>query len=70
LVLFRNFASFVFKDPAIFVGPDGRYQMVLGSRDPQGGVMLLYGTDDPLAASGWQFQSVLFRDSRFGMAVG
>lgn len=37
-----------YRDPAIFMGPDGRYQMVVGSRDSNGGVMLLYGTEDPL----------------------
>lgn len=43
--------------------------MVLGSRDTNGGIVLLYGTDDPQAAGGWRFLNVLFSDSREGMSV-
>ena len=31
--------------------------------------MLLYGTDDPLAGSGWNYEGILHRDGRLGMAV-
>ena len=58
-----------FRDPNVILGPDGKWKMVLGSRDDQGGVMLLYGTDDPEAAGGWHFLNILFRDDRMGMTV-
>ena len=51
------------------MGPDGKWKMILGSRDSQGGVILLYGTDDPTAQSGWHFLNVLYRDNRLGMTV-
>jgi beta-fructofuranosidase len=58
-----------FRDPYVFQGPGGQLQMLLGSRDAQGGVVLLYRTDDPTGASGWVFQAVLHRDGRLGMTV-
>uniref|UniRef100_A0A915N6G0 beta-fructofuranosidase n=1 Tax=Meloidogyne javanica TaxID=6303 RepID=A0A915N6G0_MELJA len=58
-----------FRDPNVILGPDGKWKMILGSRDSQGGVILLYGTDDPTAQSGWHFLNVLYRDNRLGMTV-
>jgi beta-fructofuranosidase len=43
--------------------------MVLSSKDSQGGLTLLYTTDDPLAAGGWHFENVLLRDTRYGSIV-
>ncbi|MBB5538886.1 GH32 C-terminal domain-containing protein [Rhizobium giardinii] len=54
-----------FRDPYVFEGPDGRWKMLLGSRDRSGGVILLYETDDPQAAGGWRFIGVLHREDRF-----
>uniref|UniRef100_A0A1I8B530 beta-fructofuranosidase n=1 Tax=Meloidogyne hapla TaxID=6305 RepID=A0A1I8B530_MELHA len=58
-----------FRDPNVILGSDGKWKMILGSRDNQGGVILLYGTDDPTAESGWHFLNVLHRDNRLGMTV-
>ena len=55
-----------FRDPYVFKGPDGRWKMLLGSRDHAGGVILLYETDDPTGAGGWRFIGILHREDRFG----
>ncbi|RFB84286.1 beta-fructofuranosidase [Rhizobium leguminosarum bv. trifolii] len=58
-----------FRDPYVFSGPDGRWKMLLGTRDREGGVILLYQTDDPAAAAGWTFLGTLHRENRFGMTA-
>ncbi len=58
-----------FRDPYVVKGPDGLWKMVLGSLSTQGGVILLYETDDPTAASGWRFVGTLLLEERFGTAV-
>jgi len=58
-----------FRDPYVIKGPDGRWKMLLGSRDHVGGVILLYETLDPDAASGWNFIGILHRENRFGMTA-
>ncbi|APO79655.1 glycosyl hydrolase family protein (plasmid) [Rhizobium etli 8C-3] len=58
-----------FRDPYVFSGPDGKWKMLLGTRDREGGVILLYETDDPAAASGWTFLGTLHRENRFGMTA-
>jgi beta-fructofuranosidase len=58
-----------FRDPYVVKGPDGRWKMLLGSRDHAGGVILLYETADPNAAGGWSFVGILHREDRFGMTA-
>lgn len=58
-----------FRDPYVFLGPDGRWKMLLGSRDKAGGVILLYDTDDRHAAGDWTFVGILHRENRFGMTA-
>lgn len=58
-----------FRDPYVFPGPDGKWKMLLGTRDREGGVILLYETDDPAAAVGWTFLGMLHRENRFGMTA-
>jgi beta-fructofuranosidase len=58
-----------FRDPYVFKGPDGRWKMLLGTRDRDGGVILLYDTDDAQAASGWTFVGILHREDRFKMTA-
>ncbi|PKA44158.1 glycoside hydrolase family 32 protein [Rhizobium sullae] len=58
-----------FRDPYVVKGPDGRWKMLLGSRDHAGGVILLYETNDPGAAGSWTFVGILHREDRFGMTA-
>ncbi|MCA1441423.1 GH32 C-terminal domain-containing protein [Ensifer sp. IC4062] len=58
-----------FRDPYVVKGPDGRWKMLVGSRDRAGGVILLYETADPEAASDWTFVGILHREDRFGMTA-
>ncbi|KAL3104551.1 hypothetical protein niasHT_022106 [Heterodera trifolii] len=58
-----------FRDPSVFMGPDGRWKMVLSSKDNQGGVVLLYETADKQAMANWRFLNVLHRDSRVNTSV-
>jgi len=58
-----------FRDPYVFMGPDNRWKMLLGTRDRDGGVILLYDTDDAQAASGWTFVGILHRENRFKMTA-
>ncbi|ASY60160.1 GH32 C-terminal domain-containing protein [Sinorhizobium sp. CCBAU 05631] len=58
-----------FRDPYAIRGPDGRWKMLIGSRDHAGGVILLYETVDPAAAGGWTFVGILHREDRFGMTA-
>ncbi|ANK88675.1 MULTISPECIES: GH32 C-terminal domain-containing protein [unclassified Rhizobium] len=58
-----------FRDPYVFIGPDDKWKMLLGTRDREGGIILLYETDDPGAATGWTFLGMLHRENRFGMTA-
>ena len=58
-----------FRDPYVFRGPDGRWKMLLGSRDRSGGVVLLYETTDRQGAAGWTFLGIIHREDRFGMTA-
>ncbi|ABC93944.1 beta-fructofuranosidase protein (plasmid) [Rhizobium etli CFN 42] len=58
-----------FRDPYVFPGPDDKWKMLVGTRDREGGVILLYETDDPAAATGWTFLGILHRENRFGMTA-
>lgn len=55
-----------FRDPYVFRGPDGRLKLLLGGRDGDSGVVLLYETADPEGAGGWIFVDVLFRYDKLG----
>jgi beta-fructofuranosidase len=54
-----------FRDPYVFRGPDGLWKMVLGSQSDGGGVILLYETQDPTAASGWEYVGKLWVETRY-----
>ena len=58
-----------FRDPYVFRGPDGYWKMLLGSRQGEEGVVLLYQTADLTAASGWEFVEILHREGRFNTQV-
>ncbi len=58
-----------FRDPYVLKGPDGRWRMLLGSRDRSAGVVLIYETDDPTGAGDWRLIGPLFRETRFGMTA-
>jgi beta-fructofuranosidase len=58
-----------FRDPYVFQGPDGRWKMLLGSRDKAGGVVLLYETADAEGEGGWTFLDIIHREDRFGMTA-
>ncbi|MBB3655085.1 beta-fructofuranosidase [Rhizobium sp. BK650] len=58
-----------FRDPYVFKGPDGRWKMLLGSRDKAGGVILLYETLNSAGADGWAFLGTLHRENRYGMTA-
>jgi beta-fructofuranosidase len=58
-----------FRDPYVFKGPDGRWKMLLGSRDREGGVVLLYESADPDGSTGWTFLGIIHREDRFGMTA-
>lgn len=58
-----------FRDPYVFMGPDGRWKMLLGSRDRTGGVVLLYETTDRQGAEGWTFLGIIHREDGFGMTA-
>lgn len=53
-----------FRDPYVFKGPDGRWKMLLGSQSDEGGVILLYETQDPQAAGGWSYLGKLMVETR------
>ncbi|MGF0537442.1 GH32 C-terminal domain-containing protein [Agrobacterium sp. ES01] len=54
-----------FRDPYVFKGPDGLWKMLLGSQSDQGGVILLYDTEDMTAASGWTYRGKLLVEKRY-----
>lgn len=53
-----------FRDPYVFRGPDGLWKMLLGSQSEEGGVILLYDTEDMSAASGWTYRGKLLVEHR------
>lgn len=53
-----------FRDPYVFRGPDGFWKMLLGSQSDEGGVILLYDTDDITAAGGWTYRGKLLVERR------
>lgn len=54
-----------FRDPYVVRGPDGLWKMLLGSQSDGGGVILLYETQDPTAASGWTYVGKLWVETRY-----
>lgn len=54
-----------FRDPYVFKGPDGLWKMLLGSQSDQGGVILLYETQDPTGASDWTYVGKLLVETRY-----
>lgn len=57
-----------FRDPYVFQGPDGRWKMLLGTRDKSAAIVLLYDSADGQAAEGWQLVGRLFADDVHGAA--
>ncbi|MFB9913401.1 GH32 C-terminal domain-containing protein [Rhizobium paknamense] len=53
-----------FRDPYVFKGPDGLWKMLLGSQSAEGGVILLYDTEDRAAAEGWTYRGKLLVEHR------
>lgn len=58
------------RDPYVFMGPDGRLKMLLGGREAECGVVLLYETDDLTGATGWRFVGLVHREQQYGHTVG
>ncbi|MGV8938310.1 MAG: glycoside hydrolase family 32 protein [Allorhizobium sp.] len=54
-----------FRDPYVFKGPDGLWKMLLGSQSDEGGVILIYETDDMTAAGGWRYIGKLLVEKRY-----
>ncbi|HCL64883.1 MAG TPA: beta-fructofuranosidase [Rhizobium sp.] len=54
-----------FRDPYVFRGPDGLWKMLLGSQSAEGGVILLYETEDMTAAGGWVYLGKLLVEKRY-----
>ncbi len=54
-----------FRDPYVFRGPDGLWKMLLGSQSDDGGVILLYETQDHTAATGWTYVGKLLVETRY-----
>lgn len=54
-----------FRDPYVLKGPDGLWKMLLGSQSAEGGVILLYNTEDMTAASGWTYRGKLLIETRY-----
>ncbi|MFO1141842.1 MAG: GH32 C-terminal domain-containing protein [Amaricoccus sp.] len=51
-----------FRDPYVFMGPDGLWKMLLGGNDAGAALVPLYETTDPEAAGGWRFVGPLHRE--------
>lgn len=58
-----------FRDPYVFKGPDGLWKMLLGGRDGEGSVVLLYESEAKDAADGWRFVGPLFTASGHGVGA-
>ncbi|MBP1851499.1 glycoside hydrolase family 32 protein [Rhizobium halophytocola] len=54
-----------FRDPYVFRGPDGLWKMLLGSQSEEGGVILLYETQDMTAAGGWTYIGKIWVEKRY-----
>lgn len=50
------------RDPYVFLGPDGKWKMLLGGVDDIGGVVYLYESADPDGMDGWTYVSILHRE--------
>jgi len=57
------------RDPYVFKGPDGLWKMLLGSRSNEGGIVLLYETPAPDAATGWRYVGQIASFNVYG-AIG
>lgn len=57
-----------FRDPYVFLGPDGRWKMLLGTRDKSAAIVLLYDSADGQSTDGWQLVGRLFADDAHGAA--
>ena len=55
-----------FRDPYVFKGPDGRWKMLLGSRDKKAGIILLYDSDNALSPTDWKLVGRLHEDDLHG----
>ena len=55
-----------FRDPYVFKGPDGRWKMLLGTRDGSAAIVLLYDSADGQTADGWQLVGRLLEDGTHG----
>lgn len=51
-----------FRDPYVFMGPDGLWKMLMGGNDAGAALVTLYETTDPEAATGWRFVGELHRE--------
>ena len=62
----EGLSPYDFRDPKIWVKPDGTYRCVIGARRmDKRGVLLLYGSEDGFS---WHFESILAEnDGRFGL---
>lgn len=58
-----------FRDPFVFMGPDGLWKMVLGSRTARGGVVLLYETDAENAEKDWRFVAQIASFGAYGLGA-
>lgn len=58
-----------FRDPYVFKGPDGRWKMLLGTRDKTAAIVLLYDSADGQTADGWQLVGRLLVDDAHGAAA-
>jgi beta-fructofuranosidase len=50
-----------FRDPYVFMGPDGLWKMLVGGRDEKGGLVLCYETDRDDEMSDWLYVGILHR---------
>lgn len=55
-----------FRDPYVFKGPDNRWKMLLGTRNSEAGIVLLYDSDDVHSPGGWRLVGPLHEDSSHG----
>ncbi|HEV7277542.1 MAG TPA: glycoside hydrolase family 32 protein [Devosiaceae bacterium] len=58
-----------FRDPYVFLGPDGRLKMLVGGRDNEGGLVLLYETESGDGAEGWRFCGILHKQTENPQSV-
>jgi beta-fructofuranosidase len=58
-----------FRDPFVFDGPAGGLRMVVGGRDENGGVVLLYRSEQSDGLDGWELIGPIYRDGRDGTSM-